>query len=242
MTVPAVRLMPTELGPARVHLDPARRRERVLLVLGHGAGGGVEAADLVVLAERLPDWGVTVARVEQPWRVAGRRLAPAPRALDLVWLSVLGRLRGAVPLVVGGRSAGARVACRTAGALHASGVVALAFPLHPPGRPDRARSAELAGAGVPALVLQGERDPFGSAAEVRAALDRAGMDRAGMDRAGMDRAALDREPTASPPLCIREVAGADHGFAVGARGPLTRAEALELIAEAVRTWVLALPR
>lgn len=215
MTDGEVRLVPTELGPARLHLDRASRRERALLVLGHGAGGGVEAADLAVLAERLPAWGVSVARVEQPWRVAGRRLAPAPRALDVVWVSVVARLRGAVPLVLGGRSAGARVACRTAGALRASGVVALAFPLHPPGRPDRSRSAELTGSGVPVLVLQGERDPFGTPAEVRTALGAA-------------------------PGTVREVAGADHGFAVGARGPLTRAEALDHIATTVRGWVLGL--
>lgn len=217
VTETQVRLVPTELGPARLHIARARRRERAQLVLGHGASGGVEAVDLTALAERLPAWGVSVVRVEQPWRVAGRRLAPTPRSLDLAWVSVVARLRGAVPLVLGGRSAGARVACRTAGTLRASGVVALAFPLHPPGRPDRSRSAELVEAGVPALVLQGGRDPFGTPEEVRAVLGAA-------------------------PCSVREVAGADHGFAVGARGPLTRDEALELITSSVRGWVFSLLR
>jgi predicted alpha/beta-hydrolase family hydrolase len=185
-----VRLSPREigtpLGPARVHVarprsasesggvDPARGT----LLLGHGAGGGIGAADLQAVARRALADGWTVALVEQPWRVAGRKVATPPPQLDIGWTAVvegLDRSRGKLPrpFVFGGRSAGARVACRLAGPLGAAGVVCLAFPLHPPGRPERSRLAELVGAvesGAPVLVVQGERDPFGSPAEVRAAL------------------------------------------------------------------------
>jgi predicted alpha/beta-hydrolase family hydrolase len=117
--------------------------------------------------------GWRVLRVEQPWRVAGKRIAPAPARLDVGWAAVLARLRDdgrlAGPLVLGGRSAGARVACRSAAAQGAAGVLALAFPLHPPGHPERSRAAELTAVRVPVLVVQGERDPFGGPAEVRAA-------------------------------------------------------------------------
>jgi uncharacterized protein len=134
------------------------------LVLGHGAGGGIEAMDLAALAAGLPARGVTVVRVEQPWRVAGRRIAGPPANLDRDWLTVLGVLKVRGRLVVGGRSAGARVACRTATAVGAVGCLALAFPLHPPGRPEKSRLAELAGSGVPTLVVQGEYDAFGGPA------------------------------------------------------------------------------
>ncbi len=106
--------------------------------------------------------------VEQPWRVAGGRVAPRPATLDTAWVEILSGLRHAGPLVVGGRSAGARVACRTAVEVGAAGVLALAFPLHPPGRPEASRAEELADAGVPVLVVQGDVDPFGSADEVAA--------------------------------------------------------------------------
>lgn len=144
-----------------------RRAERpwATLALTHGAGGGLEAVDLQALATRLPRVGITVALVEQPWRVAGRGVAVAPAALDEGFFTVAGQLRPRTPMVVGGRSAGARVACRTARSLGAAGVVALAFPLHPPGRPERSRVAELAGARVPLLVVQGERDSFGTPQE-----------------------------------------------------------------------------
>ena len=104
--------------------------------------------------------GWSVALVEQPWRVRGRRIAEAPKRLDAAWLDVLATLDG-TPLVTGGRSAGARVACRTAAQVGADAVVCLAFPLHPPGRPERSRLPELEGVGVPVLVVQGSRDPFG---------------------------------------------------------------------------------
>jgi predicted alpha/beta-hydrolase family hydrolase len=137
-------------------------------VLGHGAGGGVKAPDLTAAAEAAHAVGFTVALVEQPYRVAGRR-SPAPaRQLDAAWLAVISQLRDTVlsglPLVPGGRSAGARVACRTAAEAGAAAVLCLAFPLHPPGRaddPTKSRLQELNAVTVPVLVVQGERDPFG---------------------------------------------------------------------------------
>lgn len=154
----------TPRGPARVVTDRPDEEPACLLVLGHGAGGDVDAPDLVALRDAAVGAGVAVARVTQPYRVAGRR-APAPAAhLDEAWSVVVTALLAgttAVPaLVVGGRSSGARVACRTAVALGAAGIVALAFPLHPPGRPERSRAAELA-TGLPTLVVNGGRDPFG---------------------------------------------------------------------------------
>ncbi len=157
--------VPTSRGVARVHLDQAEQ-PRCRLVLGHGAGGGVAAPDLVALAERLPTLGVAVWRVEQPWLVAGKRIATSPSVLDDAWTQVVATVPRDLPLVVGGRSAGARVACRTAGPLGAVAVVALAFPLHPPGRPERSRADELASVPVPTLVVQGRSDPFGRPAEL----------------------------------------------------------------------------
>lgn len=158
----------TPHGTARVHLRPADDARGVLM-LGHGAGGGVSAGDLTLAADVAHGLGLTVALVEQPYRVAGRR-APAPaKQLDAAWVAVATWLRsevapgrGGVPLVVGGRSSGARVACRTAAEVGAVAVLCLAFPLRPPGRADRpSRLPELDGAGVPTLVVQGARDPFG---------------------------------------------------------------------------------
>jgi hypothetical protein len=164
----------TPLGPARVHRDEPDGSLRATLVLGSGAGGGVDAPDLTALASAAAGAGWRVLRVEQPWRVAGRRIAPAPARLDEGWTAVLGQLRAdgelAGPLVLGGRSAGARVACRTAAAQQAAGVLALAFPLHPPGRPEKSRAGELLAVAVPLVVVQGERDAFGRPEEVLAAL------------------------------------------------------------------------
>ena len=168
-SVAAVVEVATPQGPGRFHVSESGAPV-ALLVLGHGAGGGVDAPDLVALARRLPDAGVTVLRYEQPWRVAGRRVAVRPPLLDEAWLAGLAGVLAAVgpglPLVTGGRSAGARVACRTAGRLGAAGVVCLSFPLHLPGRPERSRLPELLAPAVPRLVLQGTRDTFGSAAEL----------------------------------------------------------------------------
>jgi predicted alpha/beta-hydrolase family hydrolase len=157
-----------------VHRDEPDGAPRGTLVLGHGAGGGVDSADLTGLALAAASTGWRALRVEQPWRVAGRRVAPAPPRLDEGWTAVLAGLRAdgdlPGPLVLGGRSAGARVACRSAAAQRAAGVLALAFPLHPPGRPEKSRAGELIGVAVPLLVVQGERDAFGRPAEVVEAL------------------------------------------------------------------------
>jgi uncharacterized protein len=167
-----LRTLTTPVGDARVDVRPATGWRLATLVLGHGAGGGIGAADLVALADGLPAHGVEVVRVEQPWVGAGRRVAAPPPTLDRAWLAVLEHLAVSGPLLVGGRSAGARVACRTAGAVGAHGVVALSFPLHPPGAPEKTRLPELdlpATAGLPTLVLQGTRDPFGGPPDIPAA-------------------------------------------------------------------------
>ncbi len=157
----------TPYGAARVRLKPADQ-PLAALVLGHGAGGGVEAPDLTAAATAAGLLGLTVALVEQPYRVAGRRSQPPARRLDGAWVSVLSQLRegalSGLPLVAGGRSAGARVACRTADAIGATAVLCLAFPVHPPGRaddPSKSRLPELDAVRLPTLVVQGERDPFG---------------------------------------------------------------------------------
>jgi predicted alpha/beta-hydrolase family hydrolase len=147
---------------------------RGTLVLGHGAGGGIESADLVAVTAEAAGAGWRVVLVEQPWRVAGKRVAAAPPTLDGGWRAVLQHLRTADvltgPLVLGGRSAGARVACRTAVEHGAAGVLALAFPLHPPGKPQKSRAAELTAVPVPLVVVQGETDAFGGPEEVAAVL------------------------------------------------------------------------
>jgi predicted alpha/beta-hydrolase family hydrolase len=153
-------------GPARVEVDrPAVGEPSFLLVLTHGAGGGPDSADLLAVAGAALSLGGVVARVTQPYRVKGRRAPGSPDRQDAAWVELVGALRTAadpgLPLIQGGRSNGARVACRTAGAVGARAVIALAFPLHPPGRPDRSRAADLAAAGTDVLVLNGDRDPFG---------------------------------------------------------------------------------
>ena len=207
----------TPVGPARVHPALAER-PRATLVLGHGAGGGVDTPDLRALARALPREGITVVRVEQPWRVAGRKVAAPPPRLDIAWLAVLeaideltGGAAATGPLVVGGRSAGARVACRTAVPVGAAACLALAFPLHPPGRPERTRLGELTGAGVPTLVVQGSRDAFGSATDFPVDLP-----------AGTE---------------VRSVPHADHSFRVAKGAPLTAQEAVGLVVEHTRRWL-----
>jgi len=204
----------TPLGPARFHVDGAED-QRAVLILGHGAGGGVNAMDLELLAHRLPEQGVTVLRFEQPWRSAGRKVAGRPPTLDEAWTPAVRWLRGqlddAVPLYLGGRSAGARVACRTATELGAAGVVCLAFPLHLPGRPERSRAAELLAPSVPRLVLQGSRDTFGGTAEVAAAV-------------------------AGPPgVRLVDLPGADHGYRLARGAAWSAADLREtLVAEVSR--------
>jgi predicted alpha/beta-hydrolase family hydrolase len=134
---------------------------RGAVVLGHGAGGGVESPDLVGAADAAREAGLSVALLEQPYRVAGRR-SPAPaRQLDEAWVAVVPQLFPDLALIVGGRSLGARVACRTSDEVGAVAVLCLAFPLHPPGKPEKTRLPELDAVTVPTLVVQGERDPFG---------------------------------------------------------------------------------
>lgn len=150
----------TPRGPAEVRITDPAGTAVSMLVLGHGAGGGVHAPDLTRVHDTAVAAGVRVALITQPYRVAGRR-APAPaNQLDEAWTHTVRAIADDLPLIVGGRSSGARVACRTAGELGAAGVLCLAFPLHPPGRPERSRADELP-VDLPTLVVNGDRDPFG---------------------------------------------------------------------------------
>jgi predicted alpha/beta-hydrolase family hydrolase len=157
--------LPTPAGPAVVELERPRGPQ-ALLVLTHGASGGTGTVDLRAVRDAAVAAGIAVGLVTQPYVVAGRRTPPAPTIQDPAWLAVVSALRrrrglGHLPLIVGGRSNGARVACRTARASGAVAVVALAFPVHPPGRPEKSRLPELDAAAVPVLVVQGDRDAFG---------------------------------------------------------------------------------
>ncbi|GCD34997.1 hypothetical protein OEIGOIKO_02738 [Streptomyces chrestomyceticus JCM 4735] len=197
----------TPVGEARITWHPAKGA-RAVLAVGHGAGGGIEARDLRALAAELPARGYTVALVEQPWRVAGKKLAPAPKTLDTAWTALWPALeKPGLPVVAGGRSAGARVACRTARALGAHGVLALSFPLHPPGKPEKSRADELTGAGLPTLVVQGGRDPFGRPSEFPAGTR------------------------------VVEVPYGDHGFAVPKKADLDEPAAMAVITDAVGEWL-----
>ncbi|ELP61701.1 alpha/beta family hydrolase [Streptomyces turgidiscabies] len=209
--VESVETVETDVGTARVTWRRAAR-PRLVLAVSHGAGGGIEARDLQALAGELPAHDVTVALVEQPWRVAGKKLAPAPKTLDAGWRGIWPALaKPGLPVIAGGRSAGARVACRTAGELGAVAVLALSFPLHPPGRPEKSRAAELLGAGVPALVVQGGNDPFGKPAEF-------------------------------PPgeYELVEVPYGDHGFAVPKRAPVGPEDVAAVITGRVVEWIASL--
>ncbi len=219
MPEPAGTRVPTPLGEARVVTYPAQDRYATVL-LSHGAGGGLDAVDLVTAARLLPAGGVEVWLVEQPWRLAGRRLAPAPSRLDEAFTAVVRHRPPPAPFLVGGRSAGARVACRTGSELGAAGVLAFSFPLHPPGRPERSRLAELAGVGLPTLVVQGGRDAFGSADAVRRAVETSG-------------------PAAA--VSVLEVPGADHGFAVRQRdgGAAARDSGLADALQRALAWIRA---
>lgn len=204
------RTVDTVHGPAQLHIHQASRPWSAL-VLGHGAGRGTDTPDLAALAKRLPGQGVNVVLVDQPWVVAGKRVAPGPKILDEVWVAVNDATRFRCPVVMGGRSAGARVACRTARSLGAVGVLALAFPLHPPGKPDRSRLSELAGCGLPALVVQGQRDPFGRPDEFPI--------------------------TAARSRALVEIPDANHSFDVPKRAELSQTETIDLIVESVLEWL-----
>jgi uncharacterized protein len=205
--VSAPRAVPTPYGEGRLVIHRARRGVATL-VLSHGAGNGIEARDLAALAAALPAQGFTVALFEQPWRVAGRRIATAPATLDVGLTAAVASLAPGAPFVVGGRSAGARSAARCALGLGAAGCLALSFPLHPPGHPEKTRLAELSGAAVPTLVVQGERDPMGRPEEFPEDVD------------------------------LAVVPAADHGLKVPASGPLDQAGALDLIVESTLEWLV----
>ena len=198
-------MVPTPVGAARTTTEGAAGGGT--LVLGHGAGGGVDAPDLLAARDAGLALGMQVVRVEQPWRVRGGRVAEAPSRLDLAWTAVLDRLDGLDGLLVlGGRSAGARVACRTADAAGAAAVLALAFPLVPPGRPERTRLPELLAPQVPRLVVQGGRDAFGV-------------------------------PVPAPGVQVHVVAGADHSFAVRRRDGRSAADVRQEVMEVVTRWL-----
>ncbi|MCW2761087.1 MAG: hypothetical protein JWR85_1288 [Marmoricola sp.] len=205
--MPIERMVPTPKGDARLLVRRAKR-PLATLVLTHGAGGGVDAADLVRLARTLPQQDISVTLVEMPWRVAGKKLAPAPPVIDECYLAVLDNMRTRSPLVVGGRSAGARSACRIARTVGARGVLALSFPLHPPGKPEKSRLAELQGARVRTLVIQGERDAFGTPEEFPADVD------------------------------LAVVPAADHSMRVPKSAPLSQDDALAVVLEATLEWVV----
>lgn len=202
--------IPTPYGDGRLVTRRARAPIATLL-LSHGAGNGIDTHDLLALQAALPAQGISVLLFEQPWKVAGRPVASPPKTLDAGLTAVVDQLRIRTPLVVGGRSAGARSAARTAQALGAAGCLALAFPLHPPGKPDKSRVEELAGAGVPTLVIQGERDRMGRPEEFPPDLD------------GVD---------------LVVVPGADHGLHVPKRGGVTEEEAHAIVVESTLEWLV----
>jgi uncharacterized protein len=159
--LPTVEIM-TGAGPADVVVEPPGRRARFLLVLTHGAGGSPDTPDVLAVRDAARGLGAVTALVTQPYRVRGARAPGSAAKQDAAWTEIVAALNtDGLPLVQGGRSNGARVACRTARQVHAIGVIALAFPLHPPGRPDASRDGELRAAGTNVLVLNGDRDPFG---------------------------------------------------------------------------------
>ncbi len=201
------RVVSTPHGDARLIGDRSRHPVATLM-LNHGAGGGVDAPDLAALAQALPRHGISVIRVEQPWRVAGKRLAPRPAVLDECLVAAANQTRVRTPLVMGGRSAGARAAARCAETLGASGCLALAFPLHPPGKPERSRLEELDAVRLPTLVIQGERDPFGRPEEFPPLYD------------------------------LAVVPGGDHQFSVPRRGVVTGEDALGIVVEATLEWIV----
>lgn len=205
--MPPERLVPTPQGDARLVVRRAKRPVATL-VLTHGAGGSIDAPDLVRLARSLPQQDVSVTLVEMPWRAQGKRLAPRPEVIDQTYLAVMNAMRMRTPLIIGGRSAGARSACRVARSVGAKGVLALSFPLHPPGRPESSRLPELLGTRVPTLVVQGERDPFGTPAEFPEHVD------------------------------LAVVPAADHSLRVPKTAGISQDDALAVVLEATLEWIV----
>lgn len=201
------RLIATPHGDARL-VSSRSRHPIATLLLSHGAGGGIDTVELEALAKSLPGQGITVHRLEQPWRVAGRKIAGPPATLDAALRAVADQIRPRTPMVIGGRSAGARSAARTARDLGAAGCLALAFPLHPPGRPEKSRVDELRGTRVPTLVVQGERDPFGSPDEFPSGTN------------------------------LVVVPSADHSFKIPKKAPESQEEAIAILVEAVLEWIV----
>ena len=200
--------VPTAYGDGRLVVAEAADPVATLL-LSHGAGNGIEAHDLAALMAALPGRGVTVAGFDQPWRVAGRKIATAPPTLDVGLRAAAAALAAPGPLIVGGRSAGARSAARCALELGALGCLAISFPLHPPGRPERTRLDELAAAGVPTLLLQGERDAMGRPEEF----------------------------PVLPGVRTVVVAWADHGLKVPKASGLTLTDVHTTMVEATAAWI-----
>lgn len=212
-------IVDTPVGEGRLRWRQPSGAPRAVLLLGHGAGGQVDAVDLARLSATLPDHGVAVVRLEQPWKVAGRRIAGPPAQLDLAFGAAIQEVRRrlpGVPLITGGRSQGARIACRTAADRGAEGteepvaaVLCLSFPLHPPGRPEKSRLDELLVPDQPVLVCQGTRDTFGTADEV---------------------ASLAAE---AANVTVLEMPGADHSMRRRKSDPLTGTELAERLVDAV---------
>lgn len=216
----------TPSGPARAHQHLVDHgRPRATLVLGHGVGRGIDAPDLAAIAGALPASGIEVVLVEQPWRVAGRGVGGSTASLDAAWIAVLADLRsrgiGGRRLVAGGRSSGARVACRTVERVRPAALLLLAFPLHPARRrtvttpPSRLPELVAAARQVPTVVVQGTRDALGRAEEVAIGLTEGG--------------------TTSR---VVPVPWADHSFGVPARAPVTGEQALDLVVRAARATAL----
>ncbi|GAB2987891.1 alpha/beta hydrolase family protein [Nocardioides montaniterrae] len=204
------RIIETQYGEGRLVTQRANAPIATLL-LSHGAGRGIDSPDLVALADELPRAGITVVLFEQPWVRAGRKVASPPATLDVGLRAAAASLTSSAPLVVGGRSAGARSALRCARELGAQGVLAISFPLHPPGKPERSRLQELLDAGTRTLVVQGERDPMGRPEEFPDPLP--------------DTVAMAVVPTA------------DHGLKVPRSSPISQQQALDLVAESAAEWL-----
>ncbi|MGB7981908.1 MAG: alpha/beta family hydrolase [Candidatus Nanopelagicales bacterium] len=219
----------TPSGLARAHLYPTPTgRPRAALVLGHGVGGGVDAPDLVAIAAALPADGIEVVLIEAPWRVAGNRIGGPRSTLDRAWIACLHDVRtrgiGVRRLVVGGRSAGARVACRTVGEVEPAALLLLAFPLYPARRPSLSgpppsRLPELVVAAqmAPTMVVQGTRDALGSPGEIAAGL--------AAEQVGAR---------------VVPVVDADHSFKVPVRSQSSTEEALDLVVRVARATALGI--